>query len=101
MQIMRIFFFHRAYGPQDDDEQTEAIELTSVLDGGEPYRLPPHQKCASHTLNLVAGVDAQKAESDPCYSAISKSAFAKCQSLWAKQNQSTLAADEIHDLCGR
>lgn len=91
----------RVFGSHDDDEETEPIELTSVLDNGEPYRLPPHQKCASHALNLVAGADSQKAENDHSYCAISKAVFTKCQNLWAKQNQSLLAANELHDLCGR
>ncbi|KAM7287986.1 uncharacterized protein ISCGN_031675 [Ixodes scapularis] len=58
-------------------------------------------RCAAHTLNLVASVDAQRADHDKDYRTLSQSVFGKCQSLWTKQNQSTLAADEIHDLCGR
>lgn len=94
--------FYRVYGQHDEEsEELDIVDLASVLENGQPFRLPPHQRCAAHTLNLVASVDAQRADHDKDYRTLSQSVFGKCQSLWAKQNQSTLAADEIHDLCGR
>lgn len=47
-------------------------------------------------LNLVATKDVEKAtESDGTYKRISRTAFAKCQSLWNKSHQSSKAADSI------
>ncbi|XP_040069123.1 uncharacterized protein LOC120842160 [Ixodes scapularis] len=92
----------RVYDQHDEEsEKLDIVDLASVLENVQPFRFPPHQRCAAHTLNLVASVDAQRADHDKDYRTLSQSVFGKCQSLWTKQNQSTLVADEIHDLCGR
>lgn len=62
------------------------------------YSLPPHSRCSSHTLNLVASVDAKAAiTSSPLYRKISRSAFGKITELWNKQNRSSQAADIIQN----
>lgn len=63
--------------------------------------MPPHQRCAAHTFNLIATVDIQDAEKDVLYKTISRRVFSKCQSIFNKQNQSTLCADKIKELLGR
>lgn len=76
-------------------------ELTDILDAHEFERvLPPHVRCAAHTLNLVATADAAAAELDAQYSRIAKSVFRKCAALWTKQGQSNVAADLIKSHCG-
>lgn len=48
--------------------------------------LPQHQRCAVHTLNLIATTDIQDAEKDNVYKKIlSRRVYAKCQGLY-KQN---------------
>jgi len=59
--------------------------------------LPPHQRCAAHTLNLIATVDANDAEKYAAYKAISKKVFSKCQAIFNKQNQSVLSSEKIKD----
>jgi len=66
----------------------------------ENLTLPPHQRCAVHTLNLVATVDSVEALNDASYKQINRRVFAKCQALFNKQNQSTQCADQIKEILG-
>ncbi|KAE9521781.1 hypothetical protein AGLY_017832 [Aphis glycines] len=50
--------------------------------------------CASHTLNLIATADIEKA-SMLNYKKQSRLTFSKCQALWNKQNRSSQIADTI------
>ena len=62
----------------------------------EEYSLPKHQRCACHSLHLVALKDADKAEGDAQYKKVSRTAFAKCQGLWNK-GRSNLVVEAITD----
>ncbi|KAF2887752.1 hypothetical protein ILUMI_18421 [Ignelater luminosus] len=87
----------------EDDNDEEFIELTSLLEGDDystEIILPPHHRCACHTLHLIDTKDAEKVMINARYKQIFRSTFAKCHKLWAKQNQSTQAADKIKDMLG-
>lgn len=106
---MFLFFFlpFRVFGESetnetDDESEMRPADLTGILntpDGSECV-LPPHIRCAAHTLNLVATSDSAAAELDAQYSRVAKSVFKKCSALWSKQGQSNISADLIKSHCG-
>jgi len=89
-----------------DPTNIEMIELTDVFESPNiekslDFSLPPHQRCAAHTLNLIAVNNIREAEKDVTYRLMSNRLFGKCQKLFNKQNQSTLCADQIKKYLGR
>ncbi|XP_064461399.1 uncharacterized protein LOC135371249 [Ornithodoros turicata] len=95
----------RLYGGEaevTDFAGEEPVEVGRLMDDAEDagIRLPPHHRCAAHTLNLVATHDASRAENDAEFANASKSAIKKCTALWNRQGQSTAAADIIKRHCG-
>lgn len=91
----------------EDDEVLKTINITDILDNGDRFddsseiKLPKHQRCAAHTLNLIATVDIQEAEKDGTYKVNSRRVFSKCQAIFNKQNQSSQCADNIKEIVGR
>lgn len=94
---------------EEDEEQDEfemsPISLDEIFLNCEEIcheiSLPPHRRCSAHLLNLVATKDVDRAtENDTNYKKMSRSAFAKCQSLWNKSRQSSKAADTIRQHLG-
>lgn len=106
----------------EDVEFIEVHALLSQFQSTEKDRdleiiLPPHHRCASHTLNLIMTVDACKftdsvpynVNQETCeankhkpgnYSTMSSQVFKKCNLLWNSQNRTTKNADFIKEKLG-
>lgn len=106
----------KKYQPvEEDDSEDEEDEVTfmnihDVLQnsvGGDDdddavITLPPHQRCASHTLNLVSCNDVDKwILTSPETKAVYRSATTKCTALWNKASRSTVAAETVDDVIAR
>ncbi|XP_040072382.3 uncharacterized protein LOC115316210 [Ixodes scapularis] len=88
---------------EQGDEGLEFVEVAPLLenvDQGEA-RLPPHHRCAAHTLNLVATTDTGAAERHEIFSRPFRSVLRTCRALWNKQGQSAVAAETIRRFCGK
>lgn len=86
----------------DDDNNVAFVDVDALLsepehDEDSDLYLPPHQRCAAHTLNLIASHDIESANSDAVYKKLSRSTMAKCSALWNKTSRSTQFADIVRD----
>ena len=61
--------------------------------------LPKHQRCAAHTLNLVATNDLKKIPGWTCKKTYTK-ALNKCNNMWRKQNMSSTFSGKIKSELG-
>lgn len=97
---------------RNENEDEDAIEFHNLNDllntadtedtnAADLIILPPHHRCVSHTLNLIAVKDSEKPlDNDTLYKKKYRVIFAKLSKLWSKQNQSTQIADKIKEYCG-
>jgi hypothetical protein len=87
----------------DEEQEMEFVCVDDILANANSegdFHLPPHQRCACHSLNLIATHDVGTADDDAAYKKLSRSTFGKCQALWNKQSRSNIAAEVIHDTFG-
>ena len=80
-----------------DSGVSEAIEAS---EDNVEVTLPEHMRCCSHTLNLVATKDAEKALGNAAYKKLYRQAMAKSSALWNLTSRSTKAADTTSDILG-
>ena len=69
-----------------DDEEPTFTDVIEVLSSGDGrFSLPPHYRCASHTINLISTSDVDRhLNSCADTKAVNRSSIAKCTALWAK-----------------
>lgn len=92
------------------DDENENVGLFDVLnspsteeqDSDTFIQLPPHYRCASHTLDLIAKADVDKMINNyrSSFKKLYRKVLGKCTSIWSKQNMSPLVAEKIHDTYG-
>ena len=96
----------------EEEESTPTVDEVTFLDMSEilsaenesdgQLSLPPHHRCASHTINLISTNDVEKyltsnAESKAVY----RSSTAKCSALWTKSSRSTVASETVEEVSKR
>ncbi|KAF3844195.1 hypothetical protein F7725_013536 [Dissostichus mawsoni] len=90
---------------EGDDEEptfTDVIEALSTASGDGQFSLPPHYRCASHTINLISTSDVDKhLNSCADTKAVYRSSIAKCTALWTKASRSTLASEQVEEVSRR
>jgi hypothetical protein len=88
----------------EDEEEPDAVSVEDILDNANIHRqksLPPHMRCAAHTLNLIATVDAELALQDEEFKSAYRKAMDKARGFWNAQCRSTVSADAIKQELGR
>ncbi|KAK1883288.1 putative AC transposase [Dissostichus eleginoides] len=90
---------------EGDDEEptfTDVIEALSTASGDGQFSLPPHYRCASHTINLISTSDVDKhLNSCADTKAVYRSSIAKCTALWTKASRSTLTSEQVEEVSRR
>lgn len=96
----------REFGVREDEsddysDEVRFLDVGGLLqeDGdGEQFFLPQHQRCAAHTLNLIATNEIHKAASNGPSRKLYRSAMAKCSSIWNKAHRSSLATEVVQEI---
>ncbi|CAK6983563.1 uncharacterized protein LOC120924995 [Scomber scombrus] len=101
--FVKAFKMYQPIEEEDSEDDEEVVIFTDISDvlphSGEAAAaanatLPPHQRCASHTLNLISCTDVDKwLLSKPQIKAVYRSATTKCTGLLNKASQSIVAAE--------
>lgn len=101
--------------PSDDDEMEEEsldevtfVPMSDLLsaeherDAEAQIALPPHHRCASHTINLVTTNDVDKyLTSIADVKVVYRSSTAKCSALWTKASRSSTASEAVEEVSKR
>jgi len=109
--FVKAFKMYQMERDDDEDDEVTFTDISEALqtrvvfddDGGDEddtvITLPLHQRCASHTLNLVSCTDIDRwLLSTPGTKPVYRSATTKCTGLWNKASRSTVAAETVHDV---
>ncbi|XP_039596674.1 uncharacterized protein zgc:161969 isoform X2 [Polypterus senegalus] len=88
---------------EETDDHSDGVTFSDVSgllqeEEDEQFFLPQHQRCAAHTLNLIATNEVHKAGENGPSRKLYRSAMAKCSSIWNKSHRSSLAAEAIQDI---
>ena len=103
----------RMFGSADEEEEEDTIDedlvhpvpITATLfnhqsnSRGTNIQLPPHQRCAYYSLNLIATKDAQNAELNSQFKKLYRLSSAKATAIWNKSSRSVQTAEVIIGTC--
>uniref|UniRef100_A0A8C6TNZ0 BED-type domain-containing protein n=1 Tax=Neogobius melanostomus TaxID=47308 RepID=A0A8C6TNZ0_9GOBI len=94
---------HRITATEEEYEQDVVFtDMEKLLGTTGQFSLPPHFRCASHTLNLISCNDIDKwLSSNSDSKCVYRSATAKCAALWTKASRSTVASEIVDEICGK
>ncbi|XP_034556142.1 uncharacterized protein LOC117824687 [Notolabrus celidotus] len=98
----------QVYKPHEDcEDNTDEVTFTNITDvlqrsgaddEDDMISLPPHKRCASHTLSLISCTDVDKwLLSTPETKNIYRNVTTKCAGLWNKESRSTVASEIVED----
>lgn len=81
---------------------TDVTEALCTENNDGQLTLPPHYRCASHTINLISTDDIEKyLTSSTNTKAVYRISVAKCTALWTKASRSTYAAEQVQEVSQR
>lgn len=90
-------------------EEDDFVLLDDVLNYGEDrekhvegntFNLPPHSRCAAHTLNLVASVDLERGKTARDWPKEYSTATAKAKDIWQHHSRSDSFKQKVKALVG-
>ncbi|KAF3858821.1 hypothetical protein F7725_012022 [Dissostichus mawsoni] len=87
----------REFGPREEVEEGGQMAMKMLgLRMSVPFLMG--KRCASHTLNLIASKDLERAVSQGATRKLFYSAMAKCSAIWNKAHRSPLAAEAVEEI---
>ncbi|GBP35517.1 hypothetical protein EVAR_20027_1 [Eumeta japonica] len=87
---------------EDDDNVLTLRQFPESFEGFEKLQLPNHERCATHTLHLIASQDMDKARSQSKpYKKNYDTAMAKCRAVWNLCSRSPKACEVYLESTGK
>lgn len=100
--IQNIEVVHNNIDDDDDDNVLTLIQFPESSEEFEELQLPNHERCATHTLHLIASRDMNKARSQSnSYKKVYDAAMAKCQAVWNLCSRSPTACEIYLESTGK
>ena len=84
----------------EDDYQYSSVDEILSSSTSLQYKLPKHQPCSCHILNLIATKDLFKAELDSSFKTLHRVCFGKLYGLWNKTSRGNDTAERVMQCCG-
>lgn len=89
-------------GDDDDDNVLTLRQFSESFEEFDELQLPNHERCATHTLHLIASQDMDKARSQSnSYKKMYDTAMAKCRAVWNLCSRSPKACEIYLESTGK
>ncbi|ODM88628.1 putative AC9 transposase [Orchesella cincta] len=88
----------------DEDKDIREVDFPELEDTG--IVLPPHLRCASHTLNLIMTQNLEKVtkgreKAKTQFKKLLRDSFSKCHAVWNKVGRSVKSSELVRNLLGK